>query len=341
MIRPRFQLALTLVAVAAIAASVAPAPARAGLACTLQATSPSAPTPGPLVTHVRVGEDVLLEGQFPANTEVTLTFNHDASIVDEQVVTVGADGVLSLVVVFEPLEIGSWGIFAEAPSVPCGVVVSLLVEPAGPHVPVGVATYLCPVDIQSAEDIPAPDSSSACALALFPADVPAVPAGYTSNVTEVEYGLHLRSSDGVERSHVTAILDGGGTCDPATLHCTFDHSYRWDLVSAGEAELRFGTGPAGYHPGHVTVSNASGVADLDAARVTFDVPEQGQALVSVYWFADTSTTPVPTPAPTPVALPDTSTEAPAVGPLPSLPALLLVIAMVGASGVLAIARSRR
>ena len=314
-------LALTLAALALLVTVGRPPASHAGEICDpLMVSSPSSPVPSDFA-QVLVGEEVLFEATFPPNTEVTVTFSHNAVIVDESIMNAEADGSLAFVVVFEPEDILEWQISVEAPDI-CGSSVDLVVEPAEANVAVGVGTYLCPDDIQSMGELEAAGGESACDVAKLPHDSDPTPEGYTTNLVAAEFDFDLFSADGLARSIENATLDGGGICDPATLTCTYAFSYRWDFVASGEAALEL-DGPSGYRLGHVTVmtvgeppqSVGSPVVDLETASVVFDVPEDEPIIVRAFWFADAS---APTPTPTPAPLPDTAMDRPSAPTAPLL-----------------------
>ena len=311
--KPRFPagLAVAVVAVLLITAS-APMPTRAGLNCDpLMVSSPSSPIPKQF-THVLVGEDVLFEARFPPNAAVNVEFTHSAVLVEQTVMTAEADGSLSFVRVFEPTEIIDWAVTVEAPEI-CGSIVSLIVEPAGPNGPVGVATYICPDEIQTADDLAAAGGPDACEIALLPADNVGIGA------LPVEFLIQLFSSDNFTRTNHTATLDIDDACDPVTTACMFGLAYRWDYVAAGSALLHL-TKIAGYRPGHITVATNTTVpqpiaanVDLEGFQVSFDVPaDESPALVEVFWFADVTAPPPPPPPEEPPEepLPDTAMAAP-------------------------------
>jgi hypothetical protein len=339
---PRLRAALAVAAVmaAAVLVSAAPAPIRAGLACSLVVSSPSSPVPSDFA-HVLTGEEVLFEGQFEPDVEVTITLTEDAVVVDEQVVTAEADGSLAFSITFEPTEIGAWAIDAEALYVPCGVQVQLVVEPAGPDVPVNVATFVCPDEIQSTAELVAAGEFTACDIAVRAPDLGSPPVGYSWNVVAADIDFDLYSADGLVRSIETANLEGGGTCDPSTLICGYSYAYQHQFVVSGEAILDL-FGPAGYRLGHATVSTATeptqvidAAVDLEAGSLVFDVPEQDEVIVRAWWFADVAGPATPTPSASPPPLPDTTVDRPTGVP----PVALIGMVLLWCSGML-LARRR-
>jgi hypothetical protein len=271
---------------------------------------------------VLVGEEVLVEGQFPPNTELTFTLSDDGVVVDTQVLTAEADGSLDITIVFEPADVGSWRLQAESEEVQCTVFVDLVVTPAGSFTSVGVSTLICPPEIQSVAQLEAAGIGDACDVGLLPEDHNPPAPGFTSNLVEAVFDFDLTAANGLVRSIEDAVLDGGSICDPVAQVCTGGFSYRWDFVVSGDAQLDL-FGPDGYRLGHVVVSTvetkppqaiASSV-DFGAESVTFTVPETA-IFAQVFWFTGAS---APASTPTPAQLPDTRTSQPMDGAPLSLP----------------------
>jgi hypothetical protein len=151
-----------------------------------------------------------------------------------------------------------------------------------------VFTDFCPAEIQSVAELLA--AANGCPRGVKPADYPSVPAGYTTDLVSAAFGYRLTSADGTIHPPLEFLLEGGGTCDPVTLTCSFGYGYQVDSVTRGLATLKMTTLPAGYRfgwaraygagallipsaPGADPTLDAGNQATLDTSRrvVTFNI----------------------------------------------------------------------
>ena len=212
-----------------------------------------------------------------------------------------------------------------------------------------VSKLACPEGVDGPDDVGGP-GEPVCAP-VRPGAVDPPPAGYVWDPEPVGFAWEAEVFE-ADDNYLTlddASLEGGSTCDPATLTCGTSATYEFGEILAGPTEATQLSGPPGYEFGWVEVtSSIEGgqepvILDTDGSSVLFDSTGTDGVAVRFYDIIPAGAEPTPTPTPGPGATPrpvvtppatDTgdgpgATDQPSAGGLAAALALLAVLGVAG------------